>query len=67
MAIATAIIKNNFLEVRDEKGKQLFIKSASTSDAAVLGFTTTSVTLRKAGMIYTYDEKGRQIGAPRAG
>ncbi|BDQ28149.1 MULTISPECIES: hypothetical protein [Helicobacter] len=61
MAIGSAEIRSGALHVRDEKGKQLFQRTVSSTDVLV-GFTATSVTLKRSGGVYTYDEKGHQTG-----
>ena len=67
MAIGNAVQRGSFVYVYDEKGKQLFTKSAGRGkDDGLKGYTGTTVNIRVGSFIYTYDEKGRQTSTTSA-
>ncbi|WP_198304372.1 hypothetical protein [Arcobacter vandammei] len=62
MAIGSAIEKTNFVHVYDEKGRQIFTKEYKQKNGdKLMGYTNSTVSIKKGKMLYTYDEKGKQI------
>ena len=55
--IGSATFRGNYVYVYDEKGRQLFSKNAED----LVGFTSSTVTVKRGNYNYTYDEKGRQL------
>jgi hypothetical protein len=67
MAIGNAVEKGPFVCVYDERGRQLFTKTKGTRPGDGLkGYTGTTVDIRYGSVIYTYDEKGREINSVRS-
>jgi hypothetical protein len=67
MAIGSAVQKDAFVYVYDEKGRQLCsIGAGSGKDDGLKGHTSTTVSVRKGSFIYTYNEKGRQVSSTSA-
>lgn len=64
MAIANAVVRGTQFFIYDEKGRQL--GSGPTQGGQLVGFTATTVSIKRANMIYIYDEKGRITGSTRA-
>jgi hypothetical protein len=60
MAIANAVLKDRRVHVYDAKGHQLSTIPASTGDELV-GFTSSTVSVKKGRRIHVYDEKGHQL------
>lgn len=67
MAIATAVQRGSSVYVYDEKGRQLFSKSAGGPKGGLQGYTASTVSIRQGSSIYVYDEQGRQISSISAG
>ena len=59
MAIALVKEKGGSFYAYDEKGRQLFAKGTLAS--TLVGYTSSTVSIKKGGFIYIYDEKGRLI------
>ncbi len=59
MAIGSAIVKNKYVVVYDEKGKTLFERYLG--DGILQGFTNSSVSIIKDKYLKVYDEKNREI------
>lgn len=67
MSIGNAVQRGSMVYVYDEKGRQLFAKSAgSGKDDGLKGYTSSTVNIRHGNLIYTYDEKGHQTAATSA-
>ncbi len=58
MAIANASERGGVVFVYDERGNQLCM---ITGGGNVLGFTSTTVSIKRGGSIFVYNEKGNQI------
>ena len=56
MAIGSALQKSYGVHVYDEKGKPMFTKSGT-----LVGYTSTTVSVKKGTDIYTYNEKGVNV------
>ena len=67
MAIGSAIERGSLIYVFDERGSTLFAKAkgAGPKDGLV-GFTSSSVTIRFGGAIYTFGENGMTLYAESA-
>ena len=62
MAIGSAIERGSFIFVFDEHGRTLFSKArGSGPEDGLLGFTSSTVTVRFGSVIHTYDEHGMTI------
>lgn len=60
MAIGHAEVRGTNVYVFDEKGKQLYFKSM-TRNGSLVGFTSTTVSIKIGPNTNLYDEKGRLI------
>lgn len=60
--IGSVIQKGGTFYVYDEKGRILCAKPAGQNDA-LLGYTSTTFTLKKGYTIYTFNEKGQTVSA----
>ncbi|MGH2326939.1 hypothetical protein ACRCD5_01135 [Campylobacter taeniopygiae] len=60
MAITLATIKGSLLYVYDGN-KQLYSRPFNPKTDALIGFTSSTVSIKRDRVIYTYDEKGHQI------
>ncbi len=60
MAIASAIKKGSAVYAYDEKGHQIFCKPVG-NDGELLGYTSSTLTVRRRKAAYTYNDKGHQI------
>ena len=64
MAIGSAVQRNSFVYVYDEKGRQLTALPAGNGpNDGLKGYTGTTVSVRRGPFVYTYDERGRQTSA----
>ena len=62
MAISTAIEKNGFVEVRDDRNHLLFMEQGKLH-----GYTSNSVSVKKSdGYIHTFDGKRHRISLVKA-
>ncbi len=61
MAILLAKQDGSFVRVYDEKNRSIFSKSGELH-----GYTSHTVTIKRSGFLYTFDEKGRQIASHSA-
>jgi hypothetical protein len=62
MAIGAAVQKGSFAHIYDPKGHHLGTVAVSAkSPEGLVGFTSTTVSVRKGARIFTYDKKGRHI------
>ena len=61
MAIGMAVQKGRQVYVYDERNHQIFVLSGELH-----GYTSGTVSVRIDRMIYTHDEKRRQVGATSA-
>jgi hypothetical protein len=62
MAIGSAIERGSFIFAYDEHGRTLFSKArGSGAKDGLLGFTSSTVTVRFGSVIHTYDEHGMTI------
>ena len=62
MAIGSAIERGSLIQVFDERGRTLFSKARGAGpEDGLLGFTSSTVTVRFGSVIHTYDEKGMTI------
>jgi hypothetical protein len=67
MAIGSAIERDSFVYVFDEHGHTLYAKVIGSGPKdGLLGFTSTTVTIRFGSIIYTYDEHGQTLYAKSA-
>jgi uncharacterized protein YjiK len=60
MAIAFAYIEKRRLWVKDERSRPVFNKCVN-EDSQVIGFTSTTVTIRERNRIFVLDDRGRAI------
>lgn len=66
MAIGSAVQRGTYVYVRDEKGRELCqIPAGNGPHDGLLGFTGTTVSIRRGNNVYTYSEKGRNISERR--
>lgn len=64
MAIEVAIQKGNFVHVYGNGNRELFSKLINPSDGdALMGFTSTTVSIKQGIFIRVYDETGREISS----
>lgn len=61
MAIASVIQRGNFFVVYDESNRQL--ASIFCQDGQLLGYTASSVSLKRNNYIFVYNENGNQISS----
>jgi hypothetical protein len=62
MAIASAVHRNGYVFVYDEKGRQLCtIATGTATGDGLQGYTSSTVSVRRGACIFTYNEKGRQL------
>jgi hypothetical protein len=67
MAIGSAIERGSFIFAYDEHGRTLFSKArGSGAKDGLLGFTSSTVTVRFGSIIYTYGERGETVFAKAA-
>ena len=65
--IGSAIERGSLIYVYDHHGRTLFMKPrGSGSQDGLLGFTSSTVTIRFGSVIYTYDEHGHTLFAKAA-
>jgi hypothetical protein len=59
MSIANAVQKGALVFVYDERGRTLYSKSVgSQPGSGLLGFTSSTVSIRNGTLVFTYNEKG---------
>jgi hypothetical protein len=65
--IGSAIERGSLIQVFDTHGRTLFskVKGSGPRDG-LLGFSSTTVTIRFGSVVYTYDEHGRTLFAKAA-
>ncbi|MCJ9691381.1 hypothetical protein MOV76_07005 [Rhizobium sp. PRIMUS64] len=62
MAIASAFQKRDYVHVYDERGRNVCQIPAGTGPKdGLVGFTGSTVSIRRGNNIYTYDENGRNL------
>lgn len=61
MAIEVAVQRGGLVSVVGSKNRQLFSKSGDLH-----GYTGSSVSIKRGNVIYTYNDRGGQIGAKTA-
>jgi hypothetical protein len=67
MAIGSAIERGSMIVVFDERGMTLFSKARGSGPKdGLLGFSSSTVTVRFGSIIYTYDQKGITLYAKAA-
>ena len=67
MAIGSAIERGSLICVYDEQGHTLFSKARGNGpDDGLMGFTSSTVTVRFGSIIYTYGERGETVYAKAA-
>ncbi|MBC7750502.1 MAG: hypothetical protein H7Z73_02110 [Candidatus Saccharibacteria bacterium] len=59
MSIGNVLEKGNSFYVHDEDGKLLCVKTAIKDDE-LIGYTSTTFSIKQGNTIHTYDEKGRR-------
>ncbi len=59
--ISLVIEQNNSVIVYNEKNRTTAMKQLS--GGKLLGFTSSSFSIKRGSTVYTYDERGRQISA----
>jgi hypothetical protein len=65
--IGSAVERGSLIFVFDEDGRTLFSKAkGSGPDDGLLGFSSSSITVRFGPVIYTYDEDGYTLNAESA-
>lgn len=60
MSIGYAEVRGTNVYVFDEKGRQLYFKSM-TNKGSLVGFTSTTVSIKIGPNTYIYNEKGGQV------
>lgn len=60
MPIGHAEVRGTNVYVYDEKGRHLYFKSL-TNKSSLVGFTSTTVSIKIGPNTYIYNEKGRQV------
>ena len=67
MAIGSTIERGSLICVYDERGTTLFQKAKGSGPKdGLLGFTSSTVTVRFGSIIYTYGERGETVFAKAA-
>jgi hypothetical protein len=64
MSIANAVIRGTQFFIYDEKGRQL--GSGASQGGQIVGFTATTVSIKRGNMVYIYNEKGQVTSSTRA-
>ena len=65
--IGSVIERGSFIFAYDQHGRTLFSKArGSGPEDGLLGFSSSTVTVRYGSIIYTYDERGMTIYAKAA-
>lgn len=60
MAIGNVIQKNTTVHIYDEKGRHIVALPAGAGPGdGLVGYTSTTVNIRRGNTIHTYDDKGR--------
>lgn len=63
MAIGSAVQRGTYVYVKDERGRDLCqLQAGSGPNDGLLGYTGTTVSIRRGNNVYTYSDKGRNIG-----
>lgn len=66
--IGSAVQRGDWVYVYDEKGSQLFTKSAGGGEKdGLMGYTGSTVSIRRGDWVYVYDAKGSQVSTIAAG
>ena len=60
MAIANAVVKGTMIYINNKKGK--LIRQLGMAGGTFLGFTATTVSIKKGSHILIYNEQGKQTG-----
>lgn len=60
MTIANAVVKGTMIYIYDEKGK--LIRQLGMAGGTFVGFTATTVSIKKGSHILIYNEQGKQTG-----
>jgi hypothetical protein len=61
MTIGNAVERDSTVFVFDEKGKQIYVRSAGFGpNDGLKSYTSEAVNIRHGSFIYTYDEEGKQ-------
>lgn len=58
MAITVAVQQGNTVVVKGDRNRLLFTKAGT-----LVGFTGSTVSVKRGNMVYTFDEKGRLLGS----
>jgi hypothetical protein len=67
MAIGSAVEMGSLVYVYDENRRELFTKPKGIQPGDGLkGYTSTRVSIKNGFLIYTYDDKGRQVSSTSA-
>jgi len=62
MAIGSAVDRRGLVHVYDPKGRQLcVIQGGSKPKDGIIGYTGSTVSIRRGDLVHTYDEKGRHL------
>jgi hypothetical protein len=68
MAIASAVPRGSSIAVYDERGRQILSLGGGRGPGnGLVGFTSSTVSVRRSSSIAVYDEKGCQIASILAG
>lgn len=62
MAITLAVVKGSWVEVYDGNRKLCSIP-LSNKDDELVGYTSSSVSIKQGSTVYTYNERGNQISS----
>ncbi len=61
MAIANVTVSAGQAHIFDEKGHKL--KILGLAGGELVGFTSTTISIKRSGKIWLYNEKGSQVGS----
>ena len=64
MTIANVIVRGGQAHLYNEKGSNL--KIINLASGTLVGFTPTTISVKRGGRIFIYDEKGHQTGSMNA-
>ncbi|MBR6082623.1 MAG: hypothetical protein IKP62_06840 [Salinivirgaceae bacterium] len=64
--IGSAVLRGQYVEVRDERGNQLCSKYVG-SDGQLMGYTGSSFSVKRGQYVEVYDEKGNQLSSNYVG
>jgi hypothetical protein len=63
MAIGSVVQRGTYVYAKDDRGRELCQLPAGNGPRdGLVGYTSTTISIRRGNNIYTYSERGRNIG-----